>query len=976
MLRCNSGLVQQDTVHSRSHQPDRAEGRACGTVLDRLVRVIWAALIFGTVAATAARGQTRRETVRTPTLISGLVTDPSGAVVRGARVSLVRQADGTVVSTATSGTYGVYRLDGGTGTYRVNVSAPGFATFQSPPIVIHASRANVQVQVDVMLQIATVLADVEVPEGTAETAVNGRDLVLKGRAVQQLPLDAVALQEVLASLAGSSSAEILVDGFSGGKLPSRNSIREIRINQNPYSADNDTDTATGVIQVLTQPGTNQLHGYAYVYGDHSSLNAANPFAEEQPPYYADGAGGELTGSIGTRTNAYGTIEDLQQRTNSAVDALVLDSGLGLAPALYTVPNPRTSVNAAARLDAKLAENNTLIARYSLEQVKQSNVDVGQLSLLSQGLNESTLTHTLQMSDTVVVNAGLVAETRLQYIRARLEQTPVNTAPTVVVEGAFTGGGNARGELEDHQDRLELQTAFSVAGQKHFLHLGGRLRLTRDASVSRSNFNGQLIFSSLDAYGTTLSGLAAGQSATAIAAAGGGASQYVIAQGDPNATVTLIDGAGFVDDTWRLSRNLKVSYGLRFETQNLTGDQADWAPRVGFSWGLGTAGRQGVPKYVLHGGAGIFYQRFGTDQALQVRRFDGIRVRQEVVESPQLCLSGMGMLEAESCGAAAPFATPSRVAAAGTVYRVGEGYQAPYVVEASAGIERQLNQRTSVRASYLHSRGVHMPYAENANAPLPGTYSVGNPSTGIRPEGSQLNVFEYESEGVWRRRQLTTGVLVRGSRFSVTANYMLQFSNDDTENDGVFPLNRFNKRIDYGRSNSDQRHVLTLNGSLNLPYGISSWTYLRAASGAPLNIVVGQDLNGDTQFNDRPAFATDLTRASVVRTAFGAFDTKPVAGQTLVPRNYGQGPGLLTLNVEMGKQFGFGPRVSSATSGRPGERRYSAELQVLALNALNHPNLAQPVPLVDSPLFGRSVGVISAGSLSPSRCFDMQLMVRF
>ena len=104
MLRCNSGLEQQDTVHSRSHQPDRAEGRACGTVLDRLVRVIWAALIFGTVAATAARGQTRRETVRTPTLISGLVTDPSGAVVRGARVSLVRQADGTVVSTATSGT--------------------------------------------------------------------------------------------------------------------------------------------------------------------------------------------------------------------------------------------------------------------------------------------------------------------------------------------------------------------------------------------------------------------------------------------------------------------------------------------------------------------------------------------------------------------------------------------------------------------------------------------------------------------------------------------------------------------------------------------------------------------------------------------------------------------------------------------------------------------------------------------------------
>jgi hypothetical protein len=193
---------------------------------------------------------------------------------------------------------------------------------------------------------------------------------------------------------------------------------------------------------------------------------------------------------------------------------------------------------------------------------------------------------------------------------------------------------------------------------------------------------------------------------------------------------------------------------------------------------------------------------------------------------------------------------------------------------------------------------------------------------------------------------------------------------------VFPLNRFDKRMDYGRSNGDQRHVLTLNGSLNLPYGISSWTYLRAASGAPFNIVVGQDLNGDTQFNDRPAFATDLTRASVVWTALGPLDTKPMAGQTLLPRNYGQGPGSLTLNVEIGKQFGFGPQVSRAATGRPGERRYSAELQVLVLNALNHPNLTPPVPVVGSPLFGRSVGVTSGGSLSPSRCFDLQLMVKF
>jgi len=270
----------------------------------------------------------------------------------------------------------------------------------------------------------------------------------------------------------------------------------------------------------------------------------------------------------------------------------------------------------------------------------------------------------------------------------------------------------------------------------------------------------------------------------------------------------------------------------------------------------------------------------------------------------------------------------------------------------------------------------MPYEENANAPLPGTYSVANPLSGVRPEGRAGNVYEYNSEGVWRRRQVTTGVLVRASHYTVNGTYMLQFNSSDSENDGEFPLNRFDKRADYARSNNDQRHVVTLNGSLNLPHGFSSWAYLRAASGAPFNIVVGDDLNGDTQYNDRPSFATDLTRPSVVRTALGAFDTQPIAGQTLLPRNFGQGPGSVTMNVEVAKEFGFGPKVNSASASGPESRRYSAELQVLALNVLNHPNLAQPIAVVGSPLFGRSVGVTSGGSLSGSRCFDMQLMVKF
>jgi hypothetical protein len=219
----------------------------------------------------------------------------------------------------------------------------------------------------------------------------------------------------------------------------------------------------------------------------------------------------------------------------------------------------------------------------------------------------------------------------------------------------------------------------------------------------------------------------------------------------------------------------------------------------------------------------------------------------------------------------------------------------------------------------------------------------------------------------------------GKRFRLSGNYMLQFNNSDAENDGTFPLNRFDMREDYGRSLNDQRHVITVNGGVDLPYGISSWADLRAATGAPFNIVVGDDLNGDTQYNDRPAFATDLTRSSVVRTQLGAFDARPTAGQTILPRNYGEGPGSFTLNLAAGKKYGFGTQTkeaaASSTQGAP-EPRYTAELWVLALNVLNHPNLTAPVAVLGSPLFGRSVGVTSAGSLSPSRAFNMQLSVRF
>jgi len=232
--------------------------------------------------------------------------------------------------------------------------------------------------------------------------------------------------------------------------------------------------------------------------------------------------------------------------------------------------------------------------------------------------------------------------------------------------------------------------------------------------------------------------------------------------------------------------------------------------------------------------------------------------------------------------------------------------------------------------------------------------------------------------VSRSNRLTTNVSVHTGRVIVYGYYMLRFDRSDAESDGSFPSDQYDLGVDYGRSLDDVRHTLTMGENAKLPYGIETSGYLRAMSGAPFNIVVGEDLNGDTQFNDRPAFATDLTRPSVVATRWGSFDTSPIAGQKIIPRNYAQGPGLFLVNLAVGKSLGFGPELAAGATPAKGPlpRKYTAQFWVQSQNALNHPNLTPPVGTLNSPLFGQSTGVTGASQLSADRVVDLQLSMRF
>jgi len=213
-----------------------------------------------------------------------------------------------------------------------------------------------------------------------------------------------------------------------------------------------------------------------------------------------------------------------------------------------------------------------------------------------------------------------------------------------------------------------------------------------------------------------------------------------------------------------------------------------------------------------------------------------------------------------------------------------------------------------------------------NAPLPGTFVPGVPGSGVRPLGTANNIFEYESSGRFDQNQLIVTLSSRFSRnVSFNINYAFSKTKSDTDGAGTFPANSYDLSGEYGRFSQDVRHRFFLTGSFRTRWGISLNPFLIVSSGTPFNITIGRDLNGDTLFTDRPAFATDLTKPGVVITKFGAFDPNPTPGAQIIPRNFGRGPGSLIANLRVSKTWSFGSERQASSARAQGQGNRGGEV---------------------------------------------------
>lgn len=894
-------------------------------------------------------------------VVTGVISDRSGAKIVHATIHL--QGNGQQADAVTDA-QGSFSVAVPPGIYQFSVLALGFEPYVREGFAVGSKVGR---PVLLTLQVASENEVLTVTASGDATAAdqNGSALVFKKSQLDTLSNNDATLQQQLLAIAGGDGQhppQVFVDGFSGGRFPPKSSIREVRINQNPYSAQYD-GLGFGRIEIFTKPGSDKLHGFFQSQGNDRSLNSRNPFAGAQPPYHTLFLDGNVSGPIGKATSFFlaGTYND--QENNAVVNAIVLDANFASATLSQAIPDPQVTSTYAARLDRQMSTNNTFTSRYEYNRNTSTNSGVGLLTLASEAYNSTITTQTLQLGNTQIIGTHRINETRFQYIRTRLQQVATNTAPTIIVQGSFNGGGSAIQQNRDNQDRFEFQDYFSIEHGKHFLRLGGRYRLLRDANLSTGNYNGQYTFPDLATYRITQQGIANGLSAQQIRAMGGGATQFNLTAGQPSATVLTGDLGVYADDEWKVAKAVTVNLGFRFETQSGVPDHSDPAPRVGVAWAV-HQGDKHPAWFTLRGGSGLFYDRFDASNLLRANRQNGVTQATYFLQNPDTFPSVPS--------------TASLTSVQPTIYRVSPALRSQYDIVSGASIERAFGKYGNIAGTYLNFRTVHGYDSLNINAPLPGTYNIGQPNSGIRPMGGMQNLYQFSSNGTQKGNILFTNINLNPTKYiQIFGFYVHQQFNSDESGAANFPSNSYNLAQDYGRATFTIPHRLFFGGNVQLPFGVSVNPFLIATGGRPFNITTGADNNGDSIYNDRPAFATDLSRTSVIRTRLGNFDTNPLATQTIIPINYGTGPAFVSLQLSAQKSFKFGPRPapaasdaasspaestkpagSEATKGPapkpdpPYELGFSAEAQ----NLFNHVNGDTPVGVLTSPFFGQSISL--------------------
>lgn len=769
----------------------------------RITRVSLAVIIAIACDAGAARSQTGQP-------VTGTVFDPTGAVLPAAHVEL-RPSAGAPVRPTAADPAGAFRFDNVTpGRYDVVATFEGFR----PTTVRVTVGSRAPAPLRVTLPLAAISQEVTVgnapAEITADTASNLDASSVDANAIENLP---VFDQDILATMTrfldataiGTSGPTLIVNGVEVNNLMvSASAIQQIRINQDPYSAEYPRP-GRGRIEVVLKPGSQEYHGSGnFIFRD-SIFDGRNAFAAVKPPEQRHIFEGFLGGPV---RHSEKTSFTLSLRDN-ADDMQAIVFARGVSGAIQqNVGSPYRGALAAGTLNHQRGENTTMSLTLSYQDQTRHNRDVGGVTLPSAGtswrFSEQSATYTQQ----TILTPKLLNQFRLFVAREFEPTTSVDPSRKLVVLDAFTGGG-AQGNQLRTEHHFTMTEMLTWASGRHTIKWGMNIPdWSRRRFDDNTNSGGTFHFSSIADY-------AAGRPYTFVEQTGNGHVAFL----------EKVVGF-FVQDQIRLGPRLSASIGLRYDWQNYLHDDNNFGPRGSFAFAPRSDART-----VIRGGAGIFYDRTGPRPIQDALRYDGVRQLRYVITNP---------------GYPDPFG-PDRPLSAErpSVVQWAPGAQLPATLQYGLSVERQLARKTSASIAYTGTRGLHQFLSRDINAPLPPLYIV-------RPDATRGIVREMESTGrlVGNSVQFTLrGQITRV--VNVSAQYVLSETNNDTSGINWMPPDSYDLSLEYARADFDQRHRLDLLGTVNPGSWFNAGIALALYSGRPYSVTTGYDDFNTGVANARP-----------------------------------------------------------------------------------------------------------------------------
>jgi hypothetical protein len=616
-----------------------------------------------------------------------------------------------------------------------------------------------------------------------------------------------------------------------------------------------------------------------------------------------------------------------------------------------------------RLDHEIAPPHRLSVRanYAHDTLSaleaQNNDQIAGLLAYERTAALRSLDPTAVLTLSSVLSPRALNDFRFSWARRKFDMTPNSRAAPVNIPGvAFLGRENILPHYRT-EDHAHLVNALTANRGRHTFKLGGDIMLCPTRVEYHRLTNGLFTFGPQAAPGA----LGGSPPLTAVQAYGLGlASNFVQQFGDPTADCGKTSFGLFAQDSWRVTPRLTLDFGMRYdvETTDALAPSApelapvfqrlalrrspptDWnnlQPRAGFAYQALDAGR-----LTVRGSSGVFYDRLLNLATYLAAVGDGGRMTRVMLTGP--AATAVFQSPRQKLPAYPGGDLPTGLISFSNVWALGNTQQGNFVLSS------QVRPGLTLDAGYVWVKGTHLARSRDYN-PADGKKAAeflarGNSQAALlaqnffRPvrEVSEAMAFEGSASSVCHGLR----VALRGrihTKLSVNLSYTFSKAIDDAEE--IFPHTRAqdmrNFRLERGLALYDQRHRFVLAGSFEIgrPVGegigrilLSDWTVapiLEAASGRPVNVLLGTDNNLDQDPSaDRPDCVPDNIPGSV-RTAFGSFAVPPLGEPGNVGRNAFVGPSFASLNLRLQRNVSLTDRLS-------------AQLIAEAFNLLNRTNI--------------------------------------